>query len=408
MILDFEGEDDDESADIESRSDGHGVRQARNRIPTAFAHNRDVSISKSLSTPQLSPTGSEMTRQEDSPATPFSNRERGRTPAMADGQRNNLGSESSLMSQDTRIFRPAAVKMPSQANFDGFFDGIESGRSYFEDLPEPAETRKLRLMNMRAHNAMENAINDSPRKENYGFGKNPPAVSNGISGLQPPPQKRYRHRLNSLSSMSSISDFGIPSVSQTTGKPKTSAAAMQIEYPITAHQALLGASKRQPKAPTSNRQNQPSAPPKTKSTTLSSPFLAPSIPNYPSKRQVDSSLLALAAPSPHIALSQFLSGLESRFSDSADDDDDDDDAAAAAPPPDIARHPHAVHHDPLSRLVIDSRGGVATLTTVGHQQQQRRPRTKSFSRGPELEPQGQGQERTGGVFSSLRLKGKKW
>lgn len=338
---------------------------ARSRITASPVHNREFSNPKSLSTPQLSPTSTEMTHQEDSPDTPLSSLRRNATPSMADEQGPNLSRENSLVSQNTMIFRPGPAKMPSQANFDDFFDDSEQGVGYFKNPPESAEARKARLMNMRAYSAMEKAINDSPRKGVSGSEKNLPAMPNDDFTLHPPAQNRYRDRLDSLSSLSSASDFaiGVPSVIQKTSQPKTSAAAMRTNMVHT-----LEATK-----PRKASQSSGSSNPTPHASTIP---IAKS-PHQP--LDFDPTLLDPTTTS----LSQFLSGLESRFSEPDIHSD-----SGGATPPDIARHPPATL-DPLAQLVVDARGGVTSLATREQQQATQRQRSKS------------------GIFRSLRFRGTK-
>lgn len=338
---------------------------ARNRISAMPVHNRDVSNPKSLNTPQLSPTSTEMTGQEDDPATPFSSLQRGTTPAMKDEQKPDLSREDSAVSQTTRIYRPRPTKMPSQANFDGFFDESEQGLGYFKNPPESEEDRKARLMNMRAYSAMEKALNDSPRKAAFASDKSLPAVPIADLVLYPPSQDRYRDRLGSFSSLSSLSDFaiGVPSVTATTGQPKTSAAAMRTSTTSAVHE-LDASSPR--------KQNQTTGPTNSSALAYNSTTIS-ALPTSQQPPKLDPTLLDPSTTT----LTQFLSGLESRFSES------EPVGGAAAPPPDIARHPPTTL-DPLARLIIDSRGVVSSVQT----QEKQRKRSKT------------------GILSGLRFKGK--
>lgn len=335
------------------------VRPARSLISAAPVHNRDVSNPKSLTTPQLSRTSTQMTHRDDSPATPFSSLRRDTTPPMTDEPRPDLSREDSALPQNARIHRLGSTKMPLQANFDGFFDDAEQDLGYFKDLPEPAEARKARLMNLRPHNAMEKAVNDSPRSGSFGSENNLLAVPDSDSALHPPAQKRYRGRLGSLSSLSSFSNFatGAPFVSQTMGQRNTSAAAVRTAPPSAACEVEAYTPRKQTQLP------------------------APSLPQSPHQfAEVDPNLLDST-----ISFSQFINSLEFRFSEPEPTFED------AATPPDIARHPPTML-DPLARLVVNSRDGVTSLDAQEQQQQrqqQRRQRAKS------------------GIFSSLRLKGKK-
>jgi hypothetical protein len=338
---------------------------ARNRISAVPVHNRDVSNPKSLNTPQLSPTSTEVTHQEDSPATPFSSLQKGSTPALTDEQKPDLSRDDSAVSQNTRIYRPGPTKMPSQADFDGFFDDSEQGLGYFKNPPESVDDKKARLLNMRAYNAMEKALDDSPRKLAFDSDKTLPAVPDGDSDLHPPSQDRYRVRLDSFSSLSSLSGFaiGVPSVTQTTGHPKTSAAAMKTTTPSAVYELDTS---------TQRKQKQPSA--SVKPTASTHHFTA--IPAFPGSQQPPGFDPTLLDPTT-TTLTQFLSGIESSFSEP------EPVGGAAAPPPDIARHP-PMTLDPLAQLIIDSRGGVTSLQT----QEKQRKRSKT------------------GIFSSLRFKGK--
>jgi hypothetical protein len=283
-------------------------------VPLAQVHSREISIPKSLATPQLSPTGTETTHPGESPATPFSSLARGATPAMAE-ERGSLSRDNSDVSQNTQIWKPAATRMPSQANFDGFLDGDDD--TYFKDVPEPPGTQQSRL-----------------------------TETNHL-----PP------RTDSFSSLSSLGDFGVPSVSQTTGKPKTSAAAM-ADSPITAHQFLVEAAASPPRfssLPPSQSQSRLSGSAIRRRSKLLPPAIEPdldldlSIPT----RSFDDRLLDSAAAAAPQTLLQFLGSLESRFEDTDSNSGD----AAAPPPPDIARRPpSAMRIDGLGDLVIDSRG----------------------------------------------------
>jgi hypothetical protein len=280
------------------------------RVPPAQIHSREISIPKSLATPQLSPTGTETTHRGESPTTPISSLVRGATPAVAE-ERGSLSRDNSDVSQNTPIWRPAATRMPSQANFDDDDD------TYFKDVPEPPQTQESRLTKM--------------------------------NHLPP--------RTDSSSSLSSLGDFGDPSVSQTTGKPKTSAAAMS-DSPITAHQFLVEAAASPPRfssLPPSLAKPSPSRPSGSVSRRRSM-LLPGAEPDFdldldiPTRSFDDRLLDSAAAPR---MLPQFLGSLESRFEDDTESDSGD----AAAPPPDIARRPpSAMRIDGLGDLVIDSRG----------------------------------------------------
>jgi hypothetical protein len=345
------------------------VLPARGRISAARVHHRDFSNPKSLTTPpQLSRTSTQMTHRDDSPATPFSSLQRATTPVMTDEQTPDLSREDPALSQNTRNHTPEPMKMPLQANFDDFLDGSEQDLGYFKDLPESAEARKARLVNMRAYNAMEKAIKDSPTRGACGSEKNLPAVPDSDSALHPPAQNLYRSHLGSLSSLSSLSDFAIdaPIGSQTMGHRNTSAAAIKTAPPSAVCELEAYTPQKQARVSSSAKQIQ----------------LPPS--RLPSQSR---NKLSEFDPNPldptTISFSQFINSLEFRFSEP------EPTSEAAATPPDIARHPPAML-DPLAHLIVDSTGGVTNLAAQEQLQQQEKRRQRAKT----------------GIFSSLRLKGK--
>lgn len=390
------------------------VLAAPNCVPADHTYTRVVSTSKSLATPQLSPSLTERTRLEDSPPTPFSSLQRGSTPTMLDEQRNSLSRERSGLSEDSETIRPEPMRLPSQADFDDFWEDAGSGGTYFKDMPEPAEAREVRLRNLRVYNAMERAINASDQAEESNFDRSPPAVPRRKM-RQPRPKTIYPARVESVSSLSSLSEYSRPGVSQSTGRPQTSAGAIKNDFHHEAHEALprAAASNKRPTTSASNKARQASASAKTKLPLSASAVAAlskassqsqmrstesllppPSVQDSTSsfRRQFDPDVFDLL-PSEQTALTRLLRRLDSRFSNNDEDEDED----SAAPPPNIARHP--VHIDPLSELVIDSKGGVTTLAGQGHQRQ----RSRSFGNVADIKQQ----EKRGGLFSSWKLKARK-
>ena len=163
------------------------------------------------------------------------------------------------------------TRMPSEVDFDDFCDNLDSGETYFKDLPEPDEARHLRLHNMNAYNKLEPAMDFSPRTETFVRTQNVPARPKGTLGLQPPLRKRLPDRMSSIDSLSSLSDFGTPSVQQVPpSRQKIAAAAARVEPQISLQQALseISASQHQQisstalngsQAPTPTQKKQPHA-----------------------------------------------------------------------------------------------------------------------------------------------------
>lgn len=320
-------------------------------VPTAQIHRREISVSKSLATPQLSPTGTEMSRQDESPATPFSSLGGGATPAMPE-EHGSLSRVNSTKSQNTRIWRPGPARMPTQANFDGFLDDEDS---YLNDPPESPRAQRSRLAHMNL----------------------------------------FPMRVDSFSSLSDLREFGMPSVSQTTGRPKTSAAAMQGPA-RPAHETSMDAAAPPPGFASLPKAHARAAPLRRSISTFRTPtrFLPadllggtqtdylslPPVPVSSFKRSFEDHLLDPAAPQ---TLLHFLGRLDSRF-DVSDGED-----GPAAPPPDIARRPPSARQfDALADLewMVDSRGGVSNVVAKEPVQKEERK----------------------GIFRSLRIRGKKW
>ena len=136
----------------------------------------------------------------------------------------------------------------------------------------------------------------------------------------------------------------------------------------------------------------------------------PSAPDMDFRRHFDPSLLESTAgsSSANPTLKEFLKTLNSRFSD---DDDSVDAGMAAAPPPDVARYPaerdRKAREDMLP--VVDHRRPGVKSVRIDDTSTGRRDGVKSERVVEDGGGKGSGKKESekGGLFASLRRKGKK-